>query len=109
MVQIVKGGSSLRYLGSPYQTSLSEAGQKKFLYCLSATPNTRFPDPLVTRKQWSEEKRWELDVGRKYFKVIVCVTWSETEITYKNKMSVYCVIHRCFSAAQYNGQENYER
>ena len=33
-MQVTKGGSSLRYVGSPYQTSLSEAGQDKFLYCV---------------------------------------------------------------------------
>eukprot|EP01041_Mallomonas_annulata_P000110 gene110-158_t len=54
---IVKGGSSLRYIGSPYQTSLSEAGQTKFIYCVTNSNNV-----------WKEEKRWPFEIGRKYFK-----------------------------------------
>ncbi len=27
--------TKLRYVGSPYQTSLSEAGQEKYLYCMA--------------------------------------------------------------------------
>ena len=57
---MTKSGASLRYVGSPYQTSLSEAGQDKFLYCMS---NDGAAD-------WKEEERWVLDVGRKYFKAL---------------------------------------
>lgn len=72
------GNSRLRYVGSPYQTSLSEAGQAKYLYCMGSIPsqNEIFSggDPNVDklinqRRQWYEEERWEIDVGRKYFKL----------------------------------------
>jgi len=61
-----KGSSSLRYVGSPYQTSLSEAGQKKYLYCLSCTPDSAKPNQY----KWKETERWTIDVGRKYFKAL---------------------------------------
>ena len=60
-----KSRSSLRYLGSPYQTSLSEAGQKKYLYCLSSKVNSQND---VSERTWSEEERFEIEVGRKYFR-----------------------------------------
>ena len=72
-----RGRSSLRYVGSPYQTSLSEAGQDKFLYCMqtktstesrvSSTSSTNH-SPVVT---WSEyEPPWRLDIGRKHYKAL---------------------------------------
>lgn len=61
-----KGLSSLRYVGSPYQTSLSEAGQKKYLYCLSCLPDSNNPN----KYSWKETDRWTIDIGRKYFKAL---------------------------------------
>ena len=54
-----------RYVGSPYQTSLSEAGQVKYLYCMSSkkSENNSF--------LWKEEDRWPIDIGKKYYKVIL--------------------------------------
>ena len=70
---MAKGGSSLRYVGSPYQTSLSEAGQAKFLYCLgstqSPTPSINGVNKIDTKVYWKEMERWKIDVGKKYFKV----------------------------------------
>ena len=59
--------SRLRYVGSPYQTSLSEAGQEKYLYCMSVT--TYLGASGKVRRQWTEEERWPIDIGKKYFKV----------------------------------------
>ena len=61
-----KGLSSLRYVGSPYQTSLSEAGQKKYLYCLSCLPDSKNSN----KYSWKETDRWTIDIGRKYFKAL---------------------------------------
>jgi hypothetical protein len=66
----------VRYVGSPYQTSLSEAGQTKFLYCMSYLPsndtvNESFSDGphAKDRLVWKEEQRVPIHVGMKYFKV----------------------------------------
>lgn len=61
-------------MGSPYQTSLSEAGQEKFLYCMnSRTGVTSSADADSTSGpgsfSWSEDSRWVLDVGKKYYRV----------------------------------------
>ena len=78
---MTRGRSSLRtlrYVGSPYQTSLSEAGQEKFLYCMDMesislpTTNNSIIDSNSSRRlsySWKETERWELDIGKKYFKV----------------------------------------
>ena len=64
-----------RYVGSPYQTSLSEAGQEKFLYCMNSrtgiTNSDISPDSSIgpSSYNWSEDSRWVLNVGKKYFKV----------------------------------------
>lgn len=77
---MTKGGCSLRYVGSPYQTSLSEAGQEKFLYCLerqqgggSTLLEGDGADWMGAEGAeegggpvWREGERWQLDVGRKY-------------------------------------------
>eukprot|EP01036_Dinobryon_divergens_P023323 gene23323-31654_t len=51
----------LRYVGSPYQTSLSEAGQEKYLYCMAIHTSQN-------QMTWKEEERWPIDIGRKYIK-----------------------------------------
>ena len=43
VVQIIKKGSKVCYVGSPYQTSLSEAFQDKFLYCMTCLPSPLTP------------------------------------------------------------------
>lgn len=64
--QMTKNLSTLRYVGSPYQTSLSEAGQDKFLYCMSVA---KVADSSGnSRLVWSEESRWTIDIGKKYIK-----------------------------------------
>jgi DNA repair exonuclease SbcCD ATPase subunit len=63
---MTKSGASLRYVGSPYQTSLSEAGQDKFLYTMSCVPSAAGQGE--SRLEWKEDERWVLDVGKKYFK-----------------------------------------
>ncbi len=81
MLKMKRGGSSLRYVGSPYQTSLSEAGQDKFLYCLSCLPVSSTPGRDIdvashaaeNRYEWKEVERWVLNVGKKYFKVFYCL------------------------------------
>ena len=62
---MTKGRSSIRYVGSPYQTSLSEASQDKFLYCMECVF-----DPAKNSYQWREAERWTIDVGKKYFKAL---------------------------------------
>ncbi len=62
---MTKGRSSIRYVGSPYQTSLSEASQDKFLYCMEC----EF-DASRNTYQWREAERWTIDVGKKYFKAL---------------------------------------
>ena len=47
--------SSLRYLGSPYQTSLSEAGQEKYLYCMATS--SAGVGAESTAREWVEEER----------------------------------------------------
>lgn len=54
-----------RYVGSPYQTSLSEADQAKYLYEVSLLP----PEPGHERRNWKETSRWPLLVGKRYYKV----------------------------------------
>jgi hypothetical protein len=56
---------SLRYVGSPYQTSLSEAGQTKYLYELTCNKVSN------AQWEWYESERWPIDVGKKYFKVML--------------------------------------
>jgi hypothetical protein len=56
--------SSLHYVGSPYQTSLSEANEKKYLNCLECKL-----DPVTARYSWVESLKWQIDIGPKYFKV----------------------------------------
>ena len=52
----------LRYVGSPYQTSLSEADQVKYLYCLQS--------PLDNDgSRWKEVEKWPITIGRRYMKV----------------------------------------
>lgn len=78
---MTKNDSSLRYVGSPYQTSLSEAGQDKFLYCMSVKPAAgRANDTTAAMNSsdnsstssgkliWKEDKRWVIDIGKKYIK-----------------------------------------
>ena len=65
-----RGQSSLRYVGSPYQTSLSEAGQDKFLYCLSCSPLETNSKGQASSYRWKEEERWTLNIGKKYFKAL---------------------------------------
>ena len=65
----------IRYVGSPYQTSLSEAGQEKYLYCMNSKTGLDHDNSndngLLSSSNyfWREESRWPLDVGRKYFRV----------------------------------------
>ena len=86
------GESCLRYLGSPYQTSLSEAGQQKFLYCLSA-----FSSSFPKKRFWVEEERWPIDVGRKFYKavsfedpILENVKCGDRVVVEVNKSEVYC-------------------
>lgn len=67
---MTKSGASLRYVGSPYQTSLSEAGQDKFLYTMSCVPSAAADAAGQGERRlvWKEDERWVLDVGKKYFK-----------------------------------------
>ena len=51
-----------RYVGSPYQTSLSEADQVKYLYNMEVQEG-------VGKKKWKEIERWPIQVGKKYMKV----------------------------------------
>lgn len=85
----------VRYVGSPYQTSLSEAGQDKYFYCvrfdyhpkllsspspsLSAEATTTSSSLLSTQhddvveeaghKSWQETERWKVSIGSKIIKV----------------------------------------
>jgi len=82
---------NLRYVGSPYQTSLSEAGQTKFFYLLRRDASglglhrdardsggERTLDSAGGQARWggwSELERIPLDIGQKYFKasdVFIC-------------------------------------
>lgn len=63
-----QGSSQLRYVGSPYQTSLSEAGQVKYLYDMSCEPIEGSSNDS-NQRTWQEKERWAIDVGKKYFKV----------------------------------------
>lgn len=76
--QITKGGSTLRYVGSPYQTSLSEAGQDKFFYCVQRghhkASNTSISDTVASSVEpvpetWKEVERWTVSIGSKIIKV----------------------------------------
>lgn len=63
---VAKNNVHLRYVGSPYQTSLSEADQAKFLYLLSSRRESTDPQ---SRHVWKEEEHWPMSFGRKYFRV----------------------------------------
>ena len=62
---VKKSQCSLRYLGSPYQTSLSEAGQEKYLYCLSSNESR---SNATHYRTWLEEDRFAIEVGKKYYR-----------------------------------------
>ena len=78
----------IRYVGSPYQTSLSEAGQDKYFYCvrfdyhpkLRSSSTTPSSSSLVSSqhdavgeiaeyKSWQETERWQVSIGSKIIKV----------------------------------------
>lgn len=70
--QMKKADSKVRYVGSPYQTSLSEAGQEKYLYCMECTlveSQAGTPHQEKQQYEWKEVERWPLNVGKKYWKV----------------------------------------
>lgn len=79
-MQMTKNNSSLRYVGSPYQTSLSEAGQDKFLYCMSVNPlagsaatdnsSSDSASNSTSKLIWKEDKRWVINIGKKYIKAV---------------------------------------
>jgi DNA repair exonuclease SbcCD ATPase subunit/DNA repair exonuclease SbcCD nuclease subunit len=56
---------SLRYVGSPYQTSLSEADQIKYLYEVSLLDR----DSNARAHKWKETDRWPVQIGKRYFKI----------------------------------------
>lgn len=71
-------------MGSPYQTSLSEAGQDKFFYCVQrgphrdhrATDSCSRTDEIarsvdVEAETWKEVERWTVSIGSKIIKVFV--------------------------------------
>lgn len=73
---MTQGASTLRYVGSPYQTSLSEAGQIKYFYNMASAPflhdssnDKRNSTFLQYSRNWREAERWPISFGRKYFKV----------------------------------------
>jgi DNA repair exonuclease SbcCD ATPase subunit len=53
-----------RYVGSPYQTSLSEADQQKYLYWMNVEK-----DPSDLGYKWKEKERLPINFGRKYYKM----------------------------------------
>lgn len=53
------------YVGSPYQTSLSEADQIKYLYEVSLLDR----DSNARAHKWKETDRWPIQIGKRYFKV----------------------------------------
>lgn len=59
-------GGYLQYVGSPYQTSLSEAGQEKYLYLMNCDKEAGSEKLL-----WKRETKWpiHLQTAKKYFKV----------------------------------------
>jgi hypothetical protein len=81
--------TACRYVGSPYQTSLSEAGQDKFFYCVQRSPVTaeelatarptavtssepsKLDTSLTTGQglKWRETERWVVSIGSKIIKV----------------------------------------
>ena len=66
-----QGQSSLRYVGSPYQTSLSEAGQVKYLYEMTSEQiESPLSESTRMNRKWLESERWEIDLGKKYYKVV---------------------------------------
>lgn len=82
---MTQGASTLRYVGSPYQTSLSEAGQLKYFYNLGATPILQISNSeaqistlIQYSRNWHEEERWPISFGRKYFKVRISTLFYST-------------------------------
>eukprot|EP00981_Chlorochromonas_danica_P004003 scaffold760_cov178-Ochromonas_danica.AAC.5 len=70
---VSKSGINLRYVGSPYQTSLSEADQEKYLYQLSLEKQKQTTDSEEKKlKIWKESHRWPITFGRRYFKLEGC-------------------------------------
>lgn len=55
-------------MGSQYQTSLSEAMQDKYLYCLQRQSNGLDGGNKMI---WRESERWKVQFGKRYFKVII--------------------------------------
>lgn len=78
-----------RYVGSPYQTSLSEAGQDKFFYLVgrgaASNPSptmSHTPAPMSAVLEgsvepkpgaWRELERWTVNIGSKIIKVLVLI------------------------------------
>lgn len=49
---------------------MSEAGQKKYFYCMSITAktvNSNLNDHALNI--WKEDERWEINIGKKHYKV----------------------------------------
>lgn len=63
-------------MGSPYQTSLSEAGQEKYFYCVQrgnhgVVAGVEAAASAADNEQpetWKEVERWVCDIGRKIFR-----------------------------------------
>lgn len=75
---ICNGGATLRYVGSPHQTSLAEAGQDKYLYCVqrgrhgdAVGESARAVAPSANEQPetWKEVERWVINIGRKIYRV----------------------------------------
>jgi hypothetical protein len=70
---------SITYLGSPYQVSLSEAYQDKYLYSFTSSPDSN------GNCMWKEESKWKINCGKKHY--MVCVIPNTYIFTYCNCLS----------------------
>lgn len=62
-----------RYVGSPYQTSLAEAGQDKFFYCVERSgvdvTGSMSEQGQSQGLRWREAERWVVRIGSRIIKV----------------------------------------
>lgn len=107
LVQIIKRESKVCYVGSPYQTSLSEAGQQKYLYCMTSLPpatrlNTngkkseQISDSSDTSSQedpsiriWQEESRLPIHIGKKFYKISMADTSALDKVNEGDKVVLH--------------------
>lgn len=73
-------GSEIRYVGSPYQTSLSESGQSKYLLLVDS------------QKVWSCIEEIPIDIGTRYHRVTSVASILQTEMSLRSGDKISLIV-----------------